>query len=135
MRGELADEEEVSVVSLNEPLPSYTEWTDKDLMDFVSLFLNFVYLCYTPIWFCFSFCSLIQAAWLDGSYVSNAVEPLNGELIVSLTNDVEIKLYMSKVVFYSFDHIRFLFFSLVVSLNYHFFFTFCRKLIENLQQV
>lgn len=66
----LSDEEEVSVISLNEPLPSYTEWTDKDLMDF--------------------------AAWLDGSYVSNAVEPLSGELIIPLANDVEIKLHMSK---------------------------------------
>lgn len=45
----LADEEEVSLVSLNEPLPSSSEWTNKDLMDFVSYHLTFIHICHSPM--------------------------------------------------------------------------------------
>ncbi|KAI3523600.1 hypothetical protein L1887_01848 [Cichorium endivia] len=67
---QLSDKEEVSLVSLNEPLPSSSEWTNKDLTDF--------------------------AGWLGGSYVSTELDPMNGELIVPLSNDVQLKLDMSK---------------------------------------
>ncbi|KAL4591109.1 hypothetical protein LXL04_004058 [Taraxacum kok-saghyz] len=68
---QFSDEEEVSLVSLNEPLPSSSEWTNKDLTDF--------------------------ASWLGGSYVSTELDPMNGELVVPLSNDVQLKLDMSKV--------------------------------------
>ncbi|KAI3706238.1 hypothetical protein L6452_23843 [Arctium lappa] len=67
---QLTDEEEVSLVSLNEPMPLYTEWTNKNLMDF--------------------------ASWLGGSYVSTTLEPLSGEFIVPLLDNVQLKLHMSK---------------------------------------
>ncbi|CAI9290443.1 unnamed protein product [Lactuca saligna] len=67
---QFSDEEEVSLVSLNEPLPSSSEWTNKDLMDF--------------------------AGWLGGSYVSTELDPMNGELIVPLSNNAQLKLDMSK---------------------------------------
>ncbi|XP_071713335.1 uncharacterized protein [Rutidosis leptorrhynchoides] len=67
---QLSDEEEVSLISLNEHVPSYSEWTNQDLIDF--------------------------AAWLGGSYVSNARDSFSGELIVPLANGVQLKLDMSK---------------------------------------
>lgn len=67
---QLQDQDEVSVVSLNERLDSDAECTDKELTDF--------------------------AWWLGGSYVSNAVEPLNGELTIPLENGVQLNLHMSK---------------------------------------
>ncbi|XP_071706484.1 uncharacterized protein [Rutidosis leptorrhynchoides] len=67
---QLSDEDDVSLVSLNEPLSADMEFTDKDLTDF--------------------------ASWLGGSYVNVASEPLTGELTVPLANDVQLKLHMSK---------------------------------------
>ncbi|KAA8548430.1 hypothetical protein F0562_000114 [Nyssa sinensis] len=69
---ELPDEDEVSVVSLNEPLSvdSDAEFTDKELNDF--------------------------ASWLGGSYVTSAIEPLNGELTIPLPNGAHLNLYMTK---------------------------------------
>lgn len=68
----IPDEDELSVVSLNEPLSfnSNTEFSDKELNDFAFL--------------------------LGGSYVANALKPLNGELTIPLTNGVQLKLHMSK---------------------------------------
>ncbi|KAM7466078.1 hypothetical protein LguiB_013640 [Lonicera macranthoides] len=69
---QLPDEDSVSVVSLNEPLSfdSDSEFTDKDLHDF--------------------------ASWLRGSYITNALEQLTGELTFPLANGVHLKLHMSK---------------------------------------
>ncbi|XP_059632185.1 uncharacterized protein LOC132274859 [Cornus florida] len=69
---QLPDEGEVSVVSLNRPLSfdSDVECTDKELKDF--------------------------ASWLDGSYVTNTLESLNGELTIPLSNGAHLKLHMSK---------------------------------------
>jgi len=69
---QLPDEDEVSVVSLNEPLSfdSDSEFTDKDLNVF--------------------------ASWLGGSYVTNSLEQLTGELTFPLANGVHLKLHMSK---------------------------------------
>ncbi|KAK1411145.1 hypothetical protein QVD17_37690 [Tagetes erecta] len=67
---QLSDEDELSLVSLNEPLPADMEWTDKDLTTF--------------------------ASWLGGSYVNTASEPLSGELTIPLANDVQLKLHMTK---------------------------------------
>ncbi|PWA89839.1 type 1 membrane protein [Artemisia annua] len=66
---QLSDEDELSLVSLNDPLSADMEFTDQDLTNF--------------------------ASWLDGSYVT-ASEPLTGELTVSLANDVQLELHMSK---------------------------------------
>ncbi|KAI3697079.1 hypothetical protein L6452_29818 [Arctium lappa] len=68
---QLSDEEKVSLVSLNEPLPSDMEFTDNILDDF--------------------------ASWLGGSYVRNLVKSLSGELTVPLANNVQLKLHMSKI--------------------------------------
>nr|KAJ0224122.1 hypothetical protein LSAT_V11C200066470 [Lactuca sativa] len=59
-------EDELSLVSLNEPLES----TEKDLINF--------------------------ALWLGGEYINNAAEPLTGELTIPLSNNVQITLHMSK---------------------------------------
>ncbi|KVI08273.1 hypothetical protein Ccrd_013361, partial [Cynara cardunculus var. scolymus] len=67
---QLSDEDELSLVSLNEPVPSDMEFTDSDLTNF--------------------------ALWLGGSYDNTASEPLNGQLTVPLANDVQLKLHMSK---------------------------------------
>lgn len=124
----LADEEEVSLVSLNEPLPSSSEWTNKDLMDFVSYHLTFIHICHSPMWFSLSslfpfdfylhsFYLDIQAGWLGGSYVSTELDPMNGELIVPLSNNAQLKLDMSKVLFY-------------FILFYSWFLVFCVKLFS-----
>lgn len=63
-------EDDVSLVSLNEPLPADMESTDKDLTNF--------------------------ALWLGGEYVNTETEPLTGELTVPLANNGQIKLHMSK---------------------------------------
>ncbi|KAI3746914.1 hypothetical protein L6452_09356 [Arctium lappa] len=67
---QLSDEDELSLVSLNEPVASDMEFTDNDLTNF--------------------------AFWLGGSYVNTASEPLSGELTIPLANDVQLKLHMSK---------------------------------------
>uniref|UniRef100_A0A5B6ZQP0 DUF7794 domain-containing protein n=1 Tax=Davidia involucrata TaxID=16924 RepID=A0A5B6ZQP0_DAVIN len=69
---QLPDEDEVSVVSLNEPLSFDidAEFTNKELNDF--------------------------ASWLGGSYITNALEPLNGELTIPLTSGAHMNLHMSK---------------------------------------
>nr|GEY79916.1 type 1 membrane protein [Tanacetum cinerariifolium] len=66
---QLSDEDELSLVSLNDPLSADMEFTDQDLTNF--------------------------ASWLDGSYVT-ASEPLTGELTVPLANDAQLELHMSK---------------------------------------
>ncbi|KAI7738531.1 hypothetical protein M8C21_031616 [Ambrosia artemisiifolia] len=66
---QLSDADELSLISLNEPLPADTEFTDTDLTKF--------------------------ASWFGGSYVINEVESLSGELTIPLEND-ELKLDMSK---------------------------------------
>ncbi|XP_076924974.1 uncharacterized protein LOC143587613 [Bidens hawaiensis] len=65
---QLSDEDELSLVSLNEPLPM--EFTDTDLTNFASLF--------------------------GGSYVNDELESLSGELTIPLANDAQLKLDMSK---------------------------------------
>ncbi|GMP77837.1 hypothetical protein CsSME_00033979 [Camellia sinensis var. sinensis] len=69
---QLPDEGEVSVVSLNEPLSfgSDVELTDKELSDF--------------------------ASWLGGTYVANALKPMNGELTIPLASGARLNLHMSK---------------------------------------
>ncbi|XP_057957505.1 uncharacterized protein LOC131150667 [Malania oleifera] len=69
---QLPDEEEVSLVSLTEPLSldSDMDSTDKGLKDF--------------------------ASWFGGSYTANALKPLSGELNIPLANGVDLKLHMSK---------------------------------------
>uniref|UniRef100_A0A7N0V9W1 DUF7794 domain-containing protein n=1 Tax=Kalanchoe fedtschenkoi TaxID=63787 RepID=A0A7N0V9W1_KALFE len=62
--------DEGSFISLDEPL-SNVLWTDKHIADF--------------------------AMWIGGSYVSDTVEPLNGELNYPLDNGAELKLHMSQV--------------------------------------
>jgi renin receptor len=68
----LPDEDEVSVISLNEPLSfdSDSGFTDKDIDYF--------------------------ATWLGGSYVANPAEKLTGDLIFPYSNDARLKLRMSK---------------------------------------
>ncbi|XP_052190165.1 uncharacterized protein LOC127799918 [Diospyros lotus] len=68
----LTDEDEVSVISLNEPLSSDTdvEFTDNELSDF--------------------------ASWLGGTYVANALEPVTGELTIPLPSGADINLHLSK---------------------------------------
>ncbi|XP_028080628.1 uncharacterized protein LOC114282184 isoform X1 [Camellia sinensis] len=69
---QLPDEDDVSVVSLNEPLSfgSDVELTDKELNDF--------------------------ASWLGGTYVANALKPMNGELTIPLASGARLNLHMSK---------------------------------------
>ncbi|EOY05327.1 Type 1 membrane protein, putative isoform 2 [Theobroma cacao] len=66
---QLPDEEEVSVISLDEPLGDYTE---EEINDF--------------------------ASWLGGSYVTDATEPLQGVLTIPLANGDNVNLHMSKKV-------------------------------------
>jgi len=67
---QLSDEDELSLISLNEPLPVDMECTDADLTKF--------------------------ASWFGGSYVKNELESLSGELTIPLANDAQLKLDMSK---------------------------------------
>ncbi|KAA8527939.1 hypothetical protein F0562_035192 [Nyssa sinensis] len=69
---QLPDENEVSMVSLNEPssFDSDAEFTDQELNDL--------------------------ASWLGGSYITIALEPLNGELTIPLTSGAHMNLHMSK---------------------------------------
>nr|GEU69114.1 type 1 membrane protein [Tanacetum cinerariifolium] len=69
---QLSDEEEFSLVSLNDPMSRDMEFTDQDLTNF--------------------------ASWLYGSYVT-ASKSLTGELTVPLANDAQLELYMLKVAF------------------------------------
>ncbi|XP_022722733.1 uncharacterized protein LOC111279928 isoform X1 [Durio zibethinus] len=66
---QLPDEEEVSVISLDEPLGDYTE---EEINDFGS--------------------------WLGGSYVNDATETLHGVLTIPLANGDNVNLHMSKKV-------------------------------------
>ncbi|MBA0830689.1 hypothetical protein Goarm_015205 [Gossypium armourianum] len=65
----LVDEEQVSVISLDEPLRDYTE---EEINDF--------------------------ASWLGGSYVPDATKPLHGILAIPLENGDDVNLHMSKKV-------------------------------------
>ncbi|PSR84751.1 Sucrose-phosphate synthase [Actinidia chinensis var. chinensis] len=69
---QLPDEDEVSVVSLNEPLSfdSDAELTDKELSDF--------------------------ASFLGGTYVVDALERMNGEFSIPLASCAHLNLHMSK---------------------------------------
>nr|GLL46438.1 uncharacterized protein LOC109152104 [Ipomoea trifida] len=69
---QLPGDEEVSVLSLNEPLnlDSEAELSEEELSDF--------------------------ASWLGGSYVTVAGEPLTGELTIPLENEAELKFDLSK---------------------------------------
>ncbi|KAL5542563.1 hypothetical protein UlMin_010273 [Ulmus minor] len=64
---QLPDEDEVAVVSLDE---TTSDFTDKNIGAF--------------------------ASWMGGSYVSDTVEPLNGELTIPLPKGANVKLHMSK---------------------------------------
>ncbi|TKY72397.1 hypothetical protein E2542_SST01137 [Spatholobus suberectus] len=64
---QLPDENDVSVVSLDEQLE---DWTDKEISDFSSL--------------------------IGGSYAPDALEPLNGVLTFPLANGASVNLHMSK---------------------------------------
>ncbi|KAM6544698.1 hypothetical protein CsatB_025434 [Cannabis sativa] len=64
---QLPAEDEVSVVSLDEP---FTDLTDKE----ISIF----------------------ASWMGGAYIYNTEETLNGDLIIPLANGANVKLHMSK---------------------------------------
>ncbi|EXB87096.1 hypothetical protein L484_010078 [Morus notabilis] len=64
---QLPDEDEVVVVSLDEPL---ADFNDKELGNF--------------------------ASWIGGTYLSENEEPLNGELIIPLATGANLKLHMSK---------------------------------------
>ncbi|XP_022722734.1 uncharacterized protein LOC111279928 isoform X2 [Durio zibethinus] len=66
---QLPDEEEVSVISLDEPLGDYTE---EEINDFGS--------------------------WLGGSYVNDATETLHGVLTIPLANGDNVNLHMSKAL-------------------------------------
>ncbi|KAL8240206.1 hypothetical protein R6Q59_013561 [Mikania micrantha] len=66
----LAEEDELSLVSLNKPFPVDMEFSDTDLTNFASLF--------------------------GGSYVNSELESLSGELTIPLANDAQLKLYLSK---------------------------------------
>ncbi|XVF65127.1 hypothetical protein PTKIN_Ptkin09bG0221800 [Pterospermum kingtungense] len=66
---QLPDEEEVSVISLDEPLEDYTE---ENISDF--------------------------ASWLGGSYVTDATKTLHGVLTIPLANGDNVNLHMSKKV-------------------------------------
>ncbi|XP_022147064.1 uncharacterized protein LOC111016092 [Momordica charantia] len=65
---QLPDEDEVSVVPLNEPL---TDYTDEDIREF--------------------------ASFIGGSYIADESKTLNGELTVPLTDAIKINLYLSKI--------------------------------------
>ncbi|KAK9078091.1 hypothetical protein SSX86_002148 [Deinandra increscens subsp. villosa] len=67
---QVSDEDELSLVSLNEPLPVDMEVADTDLTNF--------------------------ASWFGGSYVNTELESLSGELTIPLANDAQLKLHMSK---------------------------------------
>ncbi|KAJ0693985.1 hypothetical protein HanPI659440_Chr15g0603611 [Helianthus annuus] len=67
---QLSDEDELSLISLNEPQPVDMECTDTDITKF--------------------------ASWFGGSYVKNELESLTGELTIPMANDAQIKLDMSK---------------------------------------
>ncbi|KAL8211374.1 hypothetical protein R6Q57_005811 [Mikania cordata] len=67
---QLSEEDELSLVSLNKPLPVDMEFTDTDLTNFASLF--------------------------GGSYANSELESLSGELTIPLANDAQLKLYLSK---------------------------------------
>ncbi|KAI3704250.1 hypothetical protein L1987_74466 [Smallanthus sonchifolius] len=67
---QLSDEDELSLVSLNEPLPADMEFTNTDLTNF--------------------------ASWFGGSYANNELESSSGELTLPLANDAQLKLHMSK---------------------------------------
>ncbi|MBA0599877.1 hypothetical protein Gorai_006078, partial [Gossypium raimondii] len=64
---QLPDEEEVSVVSLDEPLGDYTE---EDIIDF--------------------------ASWLGGSYVADAAKPFHGVMTIPLADVDNVNLRMSE---------------------------------------
>ncbi|XP_024024421.1 uncharacterized protein LOC21393384 isoform X1 [Morus notabilis] len=64
---QLPDEDEIVVVSLDEPL---ADFNDKELGNF--------------------------ASWIGGTYLSENEEPLNGELIIPLATGANLKLHMSK---------------------------------------
>ncbi|PON63751.1 hypothetical protein PanWU01x14_129070 [Parasponia andersonii] len=64
---QLPAEDEVAVVSLDEP---FADFTDKEISNF--------------------------ASWMGGAYVSDTVEPLNGELTIPLANGANMKLHLSK---------------------------------------
>ncbi|XP_015887472.3 uncharacterized protein LOC107422525 [Ziziphus jujuba] len=64
---QLPDEDEVAVVSLDEPL---ADCTDREISDF--------------------------ATWMGGSYVVDMLEPLNGELTIPLGSGANAKFHMSK---------------------------------------
>ncbi|RDX97329.1 hypothetical protein CR513_19912 [Mucuna pruriens] len=64
---QFSDENDVSVVSLDEQLE---DWTDKEISDFSSL--------------------------IGGSYAPDALEPLNGVLTIQLANGASVNLHMSK---------------------------------------
>ncbi|XP_022761922.1 uncharacterized protein LOC111307883 [Durio zibethinus] len=66
---QLPDEEEVSVISLDEPLGDCTE---EEIKDF--------------------------ASWLGGLYVTDATKPLHGVLTIPLANGDNVNLHMSKKV-------------------------------------
>lgn len=40
---------------------------------------------------------IIQASWMGGLYVANALKPLNGELTIPLAGGANLNLHMSKV--------------------------------------
>ncbi|XP_023928773.1 uncharacterized protein LOC112040103 [Quercus suber] len=64
---QLPDENKVSVLSLDEPLADYT---DKEIGEF--------------------------ASWMDGSYIADSLEPLNGDLTIPLADGANMNLHMSK---------------------------------------
>ncbi|XAR62594.1 hypothetical protein NMG60_11017418 [Bertholletia excelsa] len=67
---QLPDEDEVLVISLNEPLSSNLELTDKELNNI--------------------------AHWLDGTFVADTLQPMNGELTIPLVTGSHLKFHMSK---------------------------------------
>ncbi|KAL1542965.1 hypothetical protein AAHA92_19994 [Salvia divinorum] len=66
---QLPDEDELSIVSLNE-ISSNAECSDKELSDY--------------------------ASWLGGSYVEDASQSLNGELLIPIANGAFMRLHMSE---------------------------------------
>ncbi|KAH6816177.1 hypothetical protein C2S53_006395 [Perilla frutescens var. hirtella] len=66
---QLPDEDEISIVSLNEASIN-AECSDKELSDF--------------------------ASWLGGSYVEDASQSLNGELLIPIANGAFMRLHMSE---------------------------------------
>lgn len=41
---------------------------------------------------------IIQASWMDGLYVANALKPLNGMLTIPLASGAKFNLHLSKVL-------------------------------------